>query len=113
MCGVTATGFGFAVGADDDFALCSVGDLGLAVMYDDTIARKRSVIEELSGQLRVLTDGCNAAENAISELRSFQAFEKLDREIVYLLIDKILIHDENDIEIVWNGEFSQQLATDA
>ena len=29
--------------------------------------------------------------------------EKLDRELVDLLIDKVLIHGENDIEIVWLG----------
>ena len=36
-CGVTAAGFGFAVGADDNFTLCPVGDFGLAVMCDFVI----------------------------------------------------------------------------
>ena len=80
-------------------------------VINNTIARKCYDIEKWSGQLLTLTEGRNAAENAIAELKSFQAFEKLDKEIVYLLIDKILIHDESDIEIVWNGEFSQQRNT--
>ena len=29
----------------------------------------------------------------------------MNREIVDLLIDRILVHNENDIEIIWNGDF--------
>jgi len=80
--------------------------LNKKAIINDTIARKRSDIEKWSEQLRTLTVGRTDAENAIAELEPLRSLESLDREIVYLLIDKILIHDENEIEIVWNGEFS-------
>ena len=46
-----------------------------------------------------------AADNAITELTPLLTIEKLDRDIVNLLIDKILIHGESDIEIVWNDNY--------
>lgn len=75
-------------------------------VINDTIARKRSDIEKWSEQLIALTEGRSKAENAIAELRQLHSLESLNREIVELLIDKILIHTEQDIEIVWKGPFA-------
>ena len=35
-----------------------------------------------------------------------RTLEKLNREIVELLIDRILVHSEDDIEIVWSGAYA-------
>jgi ribosomal protein S27AE/uncharacterized coiled-coil protein SlyX len=77
-------------------------------VINDTIARKRSEIEKWSKQLHTLTDGRIEIENTIEELRQLRTLEKLNREIVDLLIDRILIHSESDIEIIWNGSFAEE-----
>ena len=76
----------------------------------DTIERKRLGIEESTEQLRNLTEGRIQSENVVAELKQFLVLEKLDGDIVNLLVDKILIHDENDIEIVWCGMFGENRA---
>ncbi len=77
-------------------------------VVNETIARKRSDIEKWGEQIHEMTEGRSTAENAIAELRELQKLESLTRDVVYLLIDKILVHDENNIEIVWNGVFGEQ-----
>jgi len=74
-------------------------------VINDTIERKRSKIEKWGEQLHNLTDGRAEAETAIAELKQLQEIESLNREIVDLLIDRILVHNEKDIEIIWNGAF--------
>jgi len=74
-------------------------------VINDTVARKRSQIEKWDGRLNALTEGRNAAETSIAELVPLKLLETLSRDIVFLLIDRILIHEENDIEIVWNGRY--------
>ena len=64
-------------------------------------------IEKSAEQLRELTAGRIQSENVIAELKQFLTLEKLDRGIVDLLIDRILVHDEKDIEIVWCGAFGE------
>jgi len=79
---------------------------------NDTIERKRLGIEKAAEQLRTLTEGRTQSENVIAELKQFLALEKLDKDIVNLLIDKILVHGEKDIEIVWCGGFGENGAGD-
>ena len=43
-------------------------------------------------QLLNLTEGCIQSENVVAELKQFLAFEKPDKEIVNLLVDKIFVH---------------------
>ena len=74
---------------------------------NDTLECKRSEIEKWEEQLNNLIEGRSKSENAIADLKHFQALEKLNTEIVELLIDKILIHGEKDIEIVWRGAFGR------
>jgi DNA invertase Pin-like site-specific DNA recombinase len=77
-------------------------------VINDTIARKRSAIAKWGDQLHSLTEGRAAAENALAELRGLLTLESLNRDVVYTLIDRILVHSENDIEIVWNGTSGEQ-----
>jgi uncharacterized coiled-coil protein SlyX/ribosomal protein S27E len=77
-------------------------------VINDTIARKRTDIEKLSEQLHSLTVGRAETETAISKLRELRTLETLNRDVVNLLIDRIIVHDEKDIEIVWCGEFDRQ-----
>ena len=77
-------------------------------VINDTITRKRSNIDKWNDQLYVLTDGRSETENTIMKLGHLRTLEKLNLEIVDDLIDRILVHDEHDIEIVWKGEFENQ-----
>ena len=72
-------------------------------IINKTISQKNEAIENLCEQLKVVTAGKQAVEERLSELQPMMVVEKLDRELVDLLIDKVLIHGENDIEIVWLG----------
>jgi DNA invertase Pin-like site-specific DNA recombinase len=74
-------------------------------IVNDAVTRKRKAAEEMAGRLKALKAGRAAADDALSELTPLLTIEALDKEIVNLLIDKILVHGENDIEIVWNGKY--------
>ena len=76
-------------------------------IVNDAIARKRAAIDAYSETLCGLTTGRDATENALSELNELRTLDTLNRAIVDRLIDKILVHDENDIEIVWKGTQSE------
>jgi DNA invertase Pin-like site-specific DNA recombinase len=75
---------------------------------NDMIGRKRSDIETMTERLKTLTDGRAAAEVSIAELTPLLTIDKLDRELVDLLIDKIIVHGDNDIEIVWRSRLETE-----
>jgi len=70
-----------------------------------SIAKKKTDIETLETRLTALTTGKFEIEAELSELYSLRKFEKLDRELVDLLIDRILVHNDKDIEIVWYDRY--------
>jgi len=70
-------------------------------LVNKTIMQKRLVIENLNEQLRIITEGKEAVEEKLAGLRPLIDIEKLDRELVDLLIEKVLVHGEKDVEIVW------------
>jgi hypothetical protein len=72
-------------------------------IINTTLAYKNAELERLREQLDAVVAGKDAVEERLSELRPLLAIEKLDREIVDLLIDKILVHGEKEIEIIWTG----------
>lgn len=72
---------------------------------NDTIARKKVSIQKWSDQLQALTDETKQAEDNLAVLSHFRSLEKLDKNVIDLLVDKILVHDEHDVEIVWLGTF--------
>jgi len=74
---------------------------------NSTVERKQQQIEKWCEQLHSLTTGRVQSENTVAELKQFQSLEKLNNEIVNLLIDKILVHGEKDIEIMWSGSFGE------
>ena len=47
--------------------------------------------------------GKGTIDNTLAELRSRQAITTLDRDMADLLIEKIVVHCDQQIEIVWNG----------
>lgn len=49
-----------------------------------------------------MTTSKAASEEAMVKLYAFRNMEKLDRDSVDHLIDRVLVHGEKDIEIVWN-----------
>jgi hypothetical protein len=55
--------------------------------------------------VKVVKAGRAAVDSTLSELTPLLTIETLDKEIVNLLIAKILVHGERDIEIVWNGRY--------
>jgi DNA invertase Pin-like site-specific DNA recombinase len=75
------------------------------------IAQKNAEIGALRGRLRAIAEGKAEAERKLSELRPLPALERLDRGIVDLLIEKILVHGEKDIEIVWAAGFGDPKIT--
>jgi hypothetical protein len=71
-----------------------------------TITRKNAELEHLRGEYEAVTAGSETVGARLSELQPLLTIEKLDRELVDLIIDKILVHGEQEIEIVWAGRFA-------
>jgi hypothetical protein len=74
-------------------------------VVNETIARKREAVDEMVERAKIMKTGRTTVECALSELTPLLTIETLDKEIVNLLIAKILVHGEHDIEIVWNGRY--------
>jgi DNA invertase Pin-like site-specific DNA recombinase len=70
-----------------------------------SIAKKKTAVESLEVRLTALTTGKTGIEAGIAELYSLRRLEKLDRSVVNLMVDRILVHGSKDIEIVWNGRY--------
>ena len=75
-----------------------------SIIYS-TIAKKKANLETLEERLTALTTGKAEVEAGLAELYSFRNIEKLSKELVDLLIDRILIHNGKEIEIVWNDKY--------
>jgi hypothetical protein len=73
---------------------------------NSVIARKNAGLEKLRERLRELTAGKDEAEERLAELRPMLTIEKVDRALVDVMIDKILVYGEREIEIVWAGRFA-------
>jgi len=72
-------------------------------IINSTIAQKNAEIERLCEQLQAITEGKDAVAEKLATLKPLIKIETLDRELVDSLIEKILVHGEKDIEIVWRG----------
>jgi hypothetical protein len=75
-------------------------------VINNAVAQKNAELEQLRECLHALTTGKAELENRLSELRPLLTVEKLDRALVDLTIDKILVHGEQEIEIIWADRFS-------
>jgi len=73
-------------------------------IINNTISQKNAEITSLCEQLKIATEGKDNIEEKLAELKHLTAIEKLDRALIDLLVDKVLIHSENDVEIVWVGD---------
>ena len=73
-------------------------------IINDSISQKKDGIEKLCEQLEIITEGKEAIEEKLAILSPLADIEKLNRELVDLLIEKVLIHGERDVEIVWIGD---------
>jgi len=73
-------------------------------LINNTITQKNATVENLREQLKILDVGKQAVEERRDELQSIIEIDKLNRKLVDLLIDKVLVRGENDIEVVWLGE---------
>ena len=67
----------------------------------DAITRKRKAIDLMEEQMESIAAKRARANKIVTELSPMLTLETLDRELVDLLIEKILVHSEKDIEIVW------------
>ena len=85
-----------------DGSQCSTGLASKKEVINNSIAEKKAVIESLEARLAALTTGRAASEDAVAKLYAFRNLDKLCRDSVDFLVDRILIHGEKDIEIVWN-----------
>jgi DNA invertase Pin-like site-specific DNA recombinase len=68
---------------------------------NNAIKKKTSELDRLQEQLRGLNEGKEAIKQRLSKFRPLLAVEKLDRELIDCLIEKIIVHGTKDIEIVW------------
>lgn len=73
-------------------------------IINDAIAQKNAELVKLREQLDAISTGKEAIEKRLTQYRPLLTVEKLDRELVDCLIDKILVRSENEIEIVWNDD---------
>ena len=72
-------------------------------IINTAITGRTAAVERLRGQLADMIESGDAATEQLTELRPLLAVEKLDRELVDLLIEKIVVYDEQQIEVFWNG----------
>jgi len=74
-------------------------------IINNTIARKQSERQRLTECLQAITVGKSAIDETLAELRTFEKIEELDRDTVDLLVEKIIVYDEQKIEIVWADKY--------
>jgi DNA invertase Pin-like site-specific DNA recombinase len=72
-------------------------------IINDAIARKKEELERLRGRLRDVATGKGAVLERLAELKPLLTLERMDKELADLLIEKIIVRGENDMEIVWAG----------
>lgn len=56
---------------------------------------------------RVMMDERNVLESVVDEFDLSDGVDELNRAVIDVLVDRILVYNENEIEIVWNRRFSQ------
>jgi len=61
-------------------------------VINDTVSRKREVVEQIEERLKALNAGRSSVNSIIDELTPLLTIERLDKKIVDLLVDKILVH---------------------
>ena len=72
-------------------------------LINNTIAQKKNALQQMESQMERWTTERAVAEKSIADWTPMLEIDMLDEDIVDLLISKILVHGENDIEIVWQG----------
>ena len=70
----------------------------------NTVSQKNAEIERICKQLQMVTEGSERVEEKLAGLRPLVNIEKLDRALVDFLIEKVVVYDEKEIEIVWIGD---------
>ena len=75
-------------------------------VISNAIAQKNTELATLRERLDAIARGEEAAEERLALLRPLLTIEAVDKELVDLLIEKIYVHGEQEIEIVWAGKFS-------
>jgi DNA invertase Pin-like site-specific DNA recombinase len=66
------------------------------------VAKKKEALTVLETRLAAITTGKAASMKIIADLNAFKEMVKLDRGLIELLIDRIRIHSDYEIEIIWN-----------
>ena len=66
-----------------------------------SIAKKKDLVETYEQKLAELNAEKTANECVLENLYAYRDIQKLDRDTVDLLIDRILVHGDKDVEIVW------------
>ena len=74
-------------------------------IINNTITQKNAELERLCEQLKAVSDSKSVIQERLSELRPFLTIDRLDRESIDLLIGKVLVYGEKDIEIIWNDRY--------
>ncbi|MCL2189282.1 MAG: recombinase family protein [Defluviitaleaceae bacterium] len=72
-------------------------------IINDTTVRKQVAVAEMTERLTAISIGHSQAKGTVEAFSPFIELEALTKEAVDLLISKIVVHGEKDIEIIWNG----------
>ncbi len=74
-------------------------------VINNTITQKQTELQRLNECLQTITVGKSITDKTLVELKAFHEIETLDRVIVDLLIEKIFVYGEQEIEIVWSDKY--------
>lgn len=72
-------------------------------IVNDTTARKQAAVAEMSERLSAISNGHARTKDTVEAFIPFIEMDALTKEAVDLLIEKIIVRGEKDIEIIWNG----------
>ena len=79
-------------------------------MVKQNLFQKQEAVNQMEELLKTHETGCASIEESLSKLTPILSVETLDKELIDLLVAKILVHGEKDVEIVWNGVIGDDLA---
>ena len=72
-------------------------------MINQNLSQKQDAVNQMEELLRIHKSERISIKESLSKLAPILSVEALDKELMDLLVAKIIVHGEKDIEIVWNG----------
>lgn len=70
--------------------------------YEERIAETETIINNLKSKIENIMSDRNKKYSWIEEFKKYKNIKKLNRNIVVIFIDKIIVHENNKVEIIFN-----------